>query len=236
VTRDAKHGDQLCQIGAPVNATDVLRRNLDWERVTESSVINRTIMSAVVLSALALPIAIQTVSTPANAAQREKIAVPSLRMKGVRVERRGAHVVVGMRGRILFDYDRARLRPNAYATLARIAAALQQYYPYSPLRIVGHTDSHGDAAYNYRLSRARASSVLQGFQQYGIPYHRLQIVGYGETRPIAPNSFPDGRDNPAGRQANRRVEIVVLWPYRRPYPHNRFKRRGGQQHMRKPQR
>lgn len=196
----------------------------------------RNLISAAVLAALALPFVAISVSVPADAAKREKIAVPSLRMKGVRVERRGDHVVVGMRGRILFDYDRARLRPNAYITLSRIAAALQQYYPYSPLRIVGHTDSHGDEAYNYRLSRARAASVSRGFMRYGVPYHRLQIVGYGETRPIAPNILPDGRDNPAGRQANRRVEIIVVWPYRRPYPHGRFKRRRSQRGSPKPRR
>ena len=195
---------------------------IQWERNRETILVTRRFaggLCAALAFLAVLPTTVLTAAGPAAAASPDRIVVPNLRMKGVRVERRGGMVVIGMRGRILFDYDRAALRPEAYATLARIASALQHYYPWSPLRIEGHTDSHGDEAYNYSLSRARAAAVRAGFLRYGIAYHRLQVLGYGETRPIAPNAYPDGRDNPAGRQANRRVEIVVVWPYRRPYPY-----------------
>jgi len=172
---------------------------------------------AVGLAAIVAICASGSALAPVTATARDRIVLPKLNMKGVKVERRGRSVVIGMRGRILFDYDRAVLRLAAYQTLARISQALQRHYPWSPLRIEGHTDSHGDAAYNYRLSLARAAAVRQGFRQFGIPGYRLRTRGYGEMRPVAPNAFPDGRDNPQGRQANRRVEIVVLWPYRRPY-------------------
>lgn len=78
------------------------------------------------------------------------------------------------------------------------------------MRVDGHTDAKGDDAYNQALSERRAAAVkawLAGNAR--IPADHMGTRGYGETRPVAPNARPDGADDPAGRQRNRRVEIAV---------------------------
>ena len=74
--------------------------------------------------------------------------------------------------------------------------------------ITGHTDSKGSDAYNQRLSLARAQAVKNWFEAKGLQQN-YQLEGLGATRPIAPNTHPDGSDNPEGRAQNRRVEIIV---------------------------
>jgi outer membrane protein OmpA-like peptidoglycan-associated protein len=110
---------------------------------------------------------------------------------------------------ILFDFDKATLRPDAEAPLAR-AQRLISAYPRAPLRIVGYTDAKGDDAYNDRLSLARANSVAARL----VPgkSRAAAVEGRGERDPVAPNAKPDGSDDPAGRQLNRRVEIVLSPP------------------------
>ncbi len=77
--------------------------------------------------------------------------------------------------------------------------------------VVGHTDSIGSASQNQRLSLERAQNVVDALAStLGIDTARLQAEGRGDAEPVAPNSNPDGSDNPDGRQLNRRVEIIVL--------------------------
>jgi len=73
----------------------------------------------------------------------------------------------------------------------------------------GRSDATGDDAYNQRLSERRAESVRQWFARNGLADLRFSSRGLGETRPVAPNTKPDGADDPEGRQKNRRVEIVI---------------------------
>jgi outer membrane protein OmpA-like peptidoglycan-associated protein len=77
------------------------------------------------------------------------------------------------------------------------------------ISIEGHTDSRGDDAYNQRLSLARAEAVKAYLVEKGVAAGRLRTVGLGETRPVAPNANADGSDNEAGRQQNRRVEVIL---------------------------
>lgn len=114
-----------------------------------------------------------------------------------------------VRNDVLFDFDKADLRPEAAEALGRVAEIIRQRQPRS-VRIVGHTDSIGSDEYNQTLSERRARSVeqwLAGNGGGGLP--PLQAVGRGEQDPIAPNTQPDGRDNPEGRQQNRRVEVLL---------------------------
>lgn len=105
---------------------------------------------------------------------------------------------------VLFDFDSAQVRPDAAATLDAVAAVLADV---PAARVEGHTDSVSDDAYNQTLSEKRASAVVAALAQRGMAGD-LEAVGFGESRPVAPNEL-DGQDNPAGRQLNRRVEIVV---------------------------
>src|SRR5207247_7760865 len=70
--------------------------------------------------------------------------------------------------------------------------------------------SKGNDKYNMKLSQARAQSVVDYLIARGIAADRLVAKGYGETKPIAPNTLPNGKDNPEGRQLNRRTEFKVI--------------------------
>lgn len=110
---------------------------------------------------------------------------------------------------VLFDFDKADIRPEAAIALSA-AADLLKKGTVGAIKIDGHTDSKGAAAYNLTLSQNRARSVQAWFAKNGgLPANQaFALTGYGATRPKVPNAFPDGSDNPDGRQTNRRVEIT----------------------------
>ncbi|AVP57198.1 OmpA family protein [Pulveribacter suum] len=110
---------------------------------------------------------------------------------------------------VLFDFDKAQLRPDAAPSIAK-AAELIRSYPQAPITVVGHTDAKGTDAYNDALSLRRAQAVAQALgQQAG---RAAQSQGQGKRQPVAPNTTPDGRDDPQGRQLNRRVQILIGLP------------------------
>ncbi len=110
---------------------------------------------------------------------------------------------------VLFDFDKATIRPDAAAALHQVAAIIREK-SHGTVRIEGHTDAKGTAGYNQRLSERRAASVegwlvdKEGFTPAG-----FATQGLGAARPVAPNRKPDGSDDPAGRQRNRRVELII---------------------------
>ncbi|CAN5632916.1 OmpA family protein [soil metagenome] len=104
---------------------------------------------------------------------------------------------------LLFDFDSDRLRSDVQADLRQLARSLQNYNNHDAL-IVGHTDSTGPAEYNQRLSERRASAVRSFLATQGVSGNRLQMVGMGETQPVASNQTA------SGRQQNRRVEIAIF--------------------------
>jgi outer membrane protein OmpA-like peptidoglycan-associated protein len=111
---------------------------------------------------------------------------------------------------VLFDFGRSDIRPDAAATLRQAAAKLKTARPRGTIQVEGFTDSKGTPALNMKLSQARAESVETWLiQNAGFSVGQLSPRGYGASRPVAANANPNGSDNPAGRQANRRVEIVL---------------------------
>jgi outer membrane protein OmpA-like peptidoglycan-associated protein len=110
---------------------------------------------------------------------------------------------------VLFDFDRFNVLPKAEQTLIQAADMIRDRSKDS-VRIDGHTDSKGGDAYNQRLSRQRALSVAAWLRrQPGLSTFQFDARGLGATRPVAPNTKPDGSDDPEARQRNRRVEIVL---------------------------
>jgi outer membrane protein OmpA-like peptidoglycan-associated protein len=103
---------------------------------------------------------------------------------------------------VLFDFDSANLKPGAREKVARIAGILQSH-PDLKIQVEGHTDSVGSDDYNLRLSDRRAESVRSSLVQQGIARDMVGTTGFGESKPVATNGTA------AGRQQNRRVEIVV---------------------------
>lgn len=107
-----------------------------------------------------------------------------------------------------FETDSATLTAMAKRHLDEVAAMLRDRRD-TVVRVEGHTDSIGAAAYNLDLSQRRAESVKTYLVRQGVDAKRLQARGYGESRPVASNTRPDGSDNPGGRAQNRRVELHI---------------------------
>jgi outer membrane protein OmpA-like peptidoglycan-associated protein len=102
---------------------------------------------------------------------------------------------------VLFDTGRATLKPGADRDLDRLAQALKDN-PNTRVLIEGHTDSVGGEDYNQVLSERRAEAVGDALRTRGVPPDRFDVKGLGKAFPVASN------DTQAGRQQNRRVEIV----------------------------
>jgi outer membrane protein OmpA-like peptidoglycan-associated protein len=117
-------------------------------------------------------------------------------------------------GDVLFEVDQATLKPGAMQRLFRLVTFLRAE-PTRGVLVEGHTDSTGSEAHNLALSERRAQAVQRFLVDNGIEASRVIARGYGLSMPIAPN------DTPAGRQLNRRVEIVILDPGQRPQDHVR---------------
>lgn len=105
-------------------------------------------------------------------------------------------------GDVLFDTGASTLKPGAMTTIDRLAQFMRDY-PERSVRIEGHTDAVGSEETNQRLSEERARSVEGALLARNIESNRVSTVGYGEGRPIASN------ETQAGRQQNRRIEVVV---------------------------
>lgn len=112
---------------------------------------------------------------------------------------------------VTFEFDTAALTRAAERNLDLVVESLKTAKQVD-IKVAGHTDSIGPAAYNQKLSLRRAASVKTYLVNHGIDPDRISTVGYGETRPIAPNEEADGSDNPTGRAMNRRVELHVVEP------------------------
>lgn len=105
-------------------------------------------------------------------------------------------------GDVLFDFNEATLKPGGERAVSELTKFLKEY-PERTVMIEGFTDSIGSESYNKELSRRRADAVRMELNANGISSGRIQIRGYGESFPVASNN------NEAGRQRNRRVEVII---------------------------
>ena len=110
-----------------------------------------------------------------------------------------------MPGSITFAFDDATLNSSFKPTLSKLAQTMNQYNK-TTVNIAGHTDSTGSASYNMGLSRDRAYSVANYLTAQGVASNRINVIAYGQTRPIASNNTE------SGRQQNRRVELTINSP------------------------
>jgi OmpA-OmpF porin, OOP family len=113
---------------------------------------------------------------------------------------------ITLRSDVLFHFDKSNLTPAAHAILTQLAPQIKAR-AVGPVKVTGYTDSIGTDAVNLPLSQARAHSVVAALLA-ATPGVTYQASGLGSADPVAPNTKPDGSDNPAGRALNRRVTIV----------------------------
>jgi len=135
--------------------------------------------------------------------QQEMKLRQQLEGTGVSVTRMGDNITLNMPGNITFAVDSSDISANFYEILDSVALVLNEFNK-TLVEVAGHTDSTGDAQYNQQLSERRAGSVAAYLRSRKVVADRLIIVGGGESYPVATN------DTPAGRQANRRVEITIV--------------------------
>jgi peptidoglycan-associated lipoprotein len=110
---------------------------------------------------------------------------------------------------IYYDFNKYNIRPDAAVELDKLVQLLIDN-PEIKIELSSHTDSVDTDEYNIFLSQKRAESAVEYIVKHGIAPDRLVAKGYGESKPIARNSNPDGSDNPVGRQKNRRTEFKIL--------------------------
>lgn len=111
--------------------------------------------------------------------------------------------IYGLGENVLFDKDKATIRPDAEANLKEIVSSIQKRYNGGDVRVYGYTDAQGSADYNKELAQQRADAVKAWLQSNGLDASRMSVAAIGESQPVASNSTE------AGRQQNRRVEIVA---------------------------
>lgn len=138
---------------------------------------------------------------PAPAPAPEPVPAPE---PEVEVEIAPEVVVEPVKVTVYFDSDSSRVKQLYHKNLQKVGRFLKQY-PDSRARIEGHTDSKGKKAYNMELSRRRAESVKSYLvNQFGVAPYRFDLKWYGESRPVADNSTPEGR------QLNRRAITITI--------------------------
>jgi chemotaxis protein MotB len=207
-------GEKTVGSGADIHMTIVQQAMLEGQpREMLSPITDSPVMRK--LSGQAPDSATNSESTPnaqdaaalESVAQEVERAMAGLIEKDLIVVRRhGLWVEVEIRTDILFPSGVATLSPGAVSVLEQLAATLAPFP--NPMRVEGHTDNIpiNTRAFpsNWELSAARAASVVHLFVRAGLSADRLAVVGLGEHRPIQKN------DTPEGRNANRRVLLVIL--------------------------
>jgi outer membrane protein OmpA-like peptidoglycan-associated protein len=127
----------------------------------------------------------------------------------LKVKESSTEIKIDLAADVLFDFDKATIRPSAAQALKQVASIIRSNSNRA-VRIDGYTDSKGSNPYNQRLSERRARSVRNWLiAKDALNNVNFETQGFGARNPVAPNTNPDGSDNPDGRQKNRRVEITV---------------------------
>lgn len=139
---------------------------------------------------------------------RDRLA-QEIKDKQVKLEMMEKGLVITFVADVLFDSGKAKIRQEAYPILDKVSRVLNENVPNFNVGIEGHTDNqpikYSGWKSNWELSTGRALSVLHYLSdQKGVSPERLSVIGYGEYKPVTSNDVKEGR------QANRRVEVVIL--------------------------
>ncbi len=123
-------------------------------------------------------------------------------IEGAKIERIGEGIKITFDSGLMFDVDKASLKPQSQSNLENLATILNKYDDTNIL-LEGHTDASGSEEYNLNLSRSRSQSVANYLAGLQVNETRFTIMGYGEAQPIATN------DTDEGKSQNRRVEVAI---------------------------
>lgn len=124
-------------------------------------------------------------------------------LANAKIERVGEGIKITFDSGILFDVNKATLRPAAQENLTNLAGVLKKYDD-TDIIVYGHTDSDGSEEHNLELSRQRAQAVQNYLAGLQVSPTRFSILGMGESQPVASNETAEGK------QQNRRVELAIM--------------------------
>ncbi len=145
------------------------------------------------------------------ALQADLAKVTGRKEEAVEVKLKPDAVTVDLKGAIFFQLGQAELTQKAQEILGRLAGPLKSSG--HALTVEGHTDNlpiHSPLfPSNWELSAARAAAVARHLISQGFPAEKMRVVGLADTRPVAPNTGPDGKDIPENQARNRRVTLLV---------------------------
>ena len=155
----------------------------------------------------------EPVPTPSVSAssQRPPTEKPSIIRPEVESERLSEKPLVPLTLRIGFPDGGASLSSAAVAKLEQ-ALASKPMEAGGAITVAGHSDSAGGDAANLAASRKRAEAVRDWLVKHGVAEDRITMIAFGEQNPVAPNALANGEPDPAGRAANRRVELTIAVP------------------------
>ncbi len=122
---------------------------------------------------------------------------------GAKIERVGEGIKITFDSGLLFDVNKASLKPASIDNLNNLARILNKYED-TEIVLEGHTDSDGSEELNLTLSRSRATSVANYLKKLNVRETRFTVMGYGESQPVASNETVEGK------QMNRRVEVAIF--------------------------
>jgi outer membrane protein OmpA-like peptidoglycan-associated protein len=131
------------------------------------------------------------------------------KVQDLQIKETATEIVIELAADVLFDFDKAVIKSEAAAALKQAATVIRDKAK-GIVRIEGYTDSKGSDAYNQKLSERRAIAVKTWLvKKEELKNVRFETHGFGAKKPVAPNTRPDGSDDPDGRRKNRRVEIIL---------------------------
>ena len=180
----------------------VAKRRVDIARATAEKTASQEKVEALGESRDAVVLDARTREAETAKATAESLAAELADLKA-KEDARG--LVITLDDDVLFEVDRSELKPGAITQLQRVAEVVNREEGRA-VRIEGHTVSTGTDAYNLDLSERRAQAVANALRGAGVEPSRITTAGLGETMPVAANT------SDAGRQQNRRVEIILVEP------------------------
>ncbi|MGV8878032.1 MAG: OmpA family protein [Sphingobacteriaceae bacterium] len=144
-----------------------------------------------------------TTQTGIKQSSDEEVEDYKKQLPGTQVDRTAEGLRVTFDAEILFNTNSSVITERAKESIREMVKTINKYGQPN-VQIQGHTDATGTAAYNKWLSDKRAVSVKTFVTSAGVSADRIQTIGYGDTKPIAPNNTPESRAK------NRRVEVIII--------------------------
>jgi outer membrane protein OmpA-like peptidoglycan-associated protein len=197
-TREAERAKQEAQVAAEISAKQKSEADAAKAAAIEQQ-------KAAQAEAERARLAVEDAERLRRRAENEKVELRAQLLKQLNLVLETSDTARGLivnMSDVLFDTGKYTLRPGAREKLSKIAGIVLTQ-PGLKLEVEGHTDNVGGVEYNQRLSENRANAVRDYLVQQGIPMSSITAQGFGKTLPVVSN------DTPAGRQQNRRVELVV---------------------------